>query len=128
PHLRETWKSLGDGLWLWHIQTLDASHGADAAWLYRLTAADGRVKLIPYRPLDATVAKAAADAKQHFKFDPAQWAELVPCTQAGVWKGTQFSAAADAAACSALLPGLGESAALLPLRFTLDGDLLTSVT
>lgn len=128
PHLRETWKPLGDGVWLWQIQTLDASNGADAVWIYRLSAADGRVKLIPYRPLDTTVAKAAAGAKERFKFDAAQWAELTPCAQTGEWKSTQFLAAADAAACSALLPGLGESAALLPLRFTLDGDMLTSVT
>jgi len=128
PHLRETWKPLGDGVWLWQIQTLDAANGADATWIYRLSAVDGRVKLIPYRPLDATVAKSAAAGQERFKFNDAQWAELAPCAQTGAWKSTQFSAMADAAACSALLPGLGESAALLPLRFTLDGDMLTSVT
>ena len=128
PHLRETWKRLDDGLWLWRMQTLGASSGAEAIWLYRISAADARVKLIPYRPLDSAVAKAAAEAKDRFKFDAAQWAELAPCAQSGEWKSTQFSAAADAAACSALLPGLGESAALLPLRFTLDGDSLNSVT
>jgi len=128
PHLHETWKRLDDGFWLWRMRTLDAPGGAEAIWLFRLSGADARVKLMPYRPLDSSVAKAAAESKERFKFDAAQWAELAPCAQTGEWKSTQFSAAADAAACSALLPGLGESAALLPLRFTLDGDLLNSVT
>jgi hypothetical protein len=128
PHLRETWKALGDEHALWRLQTLDQPSESVATWLYRLEATDGRVKLIPYRALDPAVAKNAVDDTKHFKFDAAQWAELTPCTLSGEWKGTQFSAAADATACSALLPGLGESAALLPLRLTLDADMLHSVT
>jgi len=38
------------------------------------------------------------------------------------------SAAASTEACSALLPGLGEGAALLPLRFSIDGDMLRVAT
>jgi len=128
PHLRETWKPLGDDLWLWRLQTPDAPKTAEAAWLYRLAVADGHVKLMPYRALDATIATTALDEKAHFRFDAAQWAELAPCAQTGEWKNAQFSAAADASACSALLSGLGESAGLLPLRITLDGDMLHSVT
>jgi hypothetical protein len=111
------------------LQTLDAGAAVEADWLYRFSAVEGRVKLIPYRAIDPAAAKAAVLAeKKHFKFDPSQWAELAPCVQIGEWKGTQFSAAADVAACSALLSGLGDSAGLLPLRMSLDGDLLHSVT
>jgi hypothetical protein len=128
PHLRETWKALGDDLWLWKLQTLDTPNAVEAAWLYRAAAVDGRVKLTPYRALDPGVSKSALDEKTRFKFDAAQWAELTPCIQTGEWKNTQFIATADASACSALLPGLGESAALLPLRMSLDGDMLHTVT
>ena len=128
PHLRETWKSLGDDLWLWKLQVLDAPNAVDAAWLYRMSIVEGRIKLTPFRALDSAIVKTALDEKAHFKFDAAQWAELAPCVMNGEWKSTQFTASADAATCSALLPGLGESAALLPLRLVLDGDLLHSAT
>ena len=128
PHLRETWKALGDDLWLWKLQALDTPKAVDAVWLYRIAAGDGRVKLTPYRALDAAIAKTALAEKARFRFDSAQWAELAPCAQVGEWKNTQFAAAADSGACSALLSGLGESAGLLPLRMTLDGDMLRSVT
>ena len=134
-HLRERWRLLernrADSLWLWHLHTLDQKTVTDAVWLYRLAAAgDGsRVSLTPYRAIDPAVAKAAlANKKNDFKFVAAQWAELTPCTQTGEWKNTQFSASADVAACSALLPGLGESASLLPLRLVLDGDMLHAAT
>jgi len=128
PHLRESWKALGDDLWLWQLQTLDMPKAAEATWLYRIAGVDGRVRLTPYRALDAAIIKTALDEKTRFKFDAAQWAELAPCAQTGEWKNTQFNAATDTAACSALLSGLGESAGLLPLRMALEGDLLHSVT
>jgi hypothetical protein len=68
------------------------------------------------------------DRKQKFRFDAAQWAELAPCAQTGAWKDAQFHAQADTPACSAMLPGLGESAALLPLRLTLDDEMLHAAT
>ncbi|MGH8042889.1 MAG: hypothetical protein ACREPN_12715 [Rudaea sp.] len=133
PHLREQWRALsrdhGGSLWLWRLQTVAAKDSADAVWLYLLsTASDGNgVVLTPYRAIDPAAATAALDGRK-FKFVAEQWAELAPCAQRGEWKNTQFHATADVAACSALLPGLGESAALLPLRFTLDADMLHSVT
>jgi hypothetical protein len=127
PHLRETWKALGEDLWIWKLQILGAP-ATEATWLYRLAAVDGRIKLTPYRALDPAIGKTALDEKVHFKFDASQWAELAPCAQTGEWKNTQFSAAADAGACSALLSGLGESAGLLPLHVTLEGDMLHSTT
>ena len=135
PHLREQWRLLehdrDHSLWLWHWQSQDAPSVATADWLYRVAATgDGsHLVLTPYRSVDPAAAKAAlADKKKGFKFVAAQWAELAPCALTGEWKSTQFSASADATACSALLPGLGESASLLPLRLRLDGDMLHAAT
>jgi len=128
PHLRETWRALGDDFWLWQLQQLDTPNATSAMWLYRIASVEGRIRLIPHRALDPAIVKTALDEKSRFRFDAAQWAELAPCAQTGEWKSTQFSAAADAGACSALLSGLGESAGLLPLRLTLTGDTLHSVT
>src|SRR5882724_8133598 len=136
PHLREQWRLLERGrdhsLWLWHwqSQSQDQAGMVTADWLYRLAPAnDGnRIVLTPYRAIDPAAAKAALTDKKDFKFVAAQWAELTPCALTGDWKSTQFSASADATACSALLPGLGESASLLPLRFTIDSDMLRAAT
>ena len=131
PHLREHWQLLerdrGNSVWLWQLQTLDQGDAVAATWLYRVAANGNTVTLTPYRAIDPAASKAALNDKK-FKFVAAQWAQLAPCTLTGEWKNSQFLAAANAAACSALLPGLGASAALLPLRFTLDGDMLHSVT
>ncbi len=135
PHLREQWRALardhGGSLWLWRLQTVAAKSSTAAVWLYLLSAAsdgDG-VVLTPYRAIDPAAAKTAfADTQDRFKFVAEQWAELAPCAQRGAWKNSQFHASADVPACSALLPGLGASAALLPLSFTLDADMLHSVT
>jgi hypothetical protein len=135
PHLREEFRPLsrdhGGSLWLWRLHTLGQKNPADAVWLYLLSgASDGNgVVLTPYRAIDPAVAKAAfSDRQDKFKFVAAQWAELAPCAQRGEWKNTQFRAAADTATCSALLPGLGESASLLPLRLSLNGDMLHTTT
>lgn len=109
--------------WLWRLQVDGQSQST--IWLMRASmAADDRgLQVVPYRALDPSgVASRFADAE--FRIDPAQWAELRPCAQTGEWKEEAFSANADAESCSALLPGLGESAALLPLRMGLSGDLL----
>ena len=135
PHLREQWRLLehdrDHSLWLWHWLSQDPSSSASVDWLYRVApASDGnRIVLTPYRALDPAAVKATLAGKsKDFKFVTAQWAELTPCALTGEWKSTQFNASADATACSALLPGLGESASLLPLRFTLDADMLRAAT
>jgi CpeT/CpcT family (DUF1001) len=134
PHMRERWKMLERGrvnsFWLWQLQVQD-SKTAPTLWVYRLApGADGkRLALTPYRALDpARVAAEFADPKLAFRFVPEHWAELAPCTLTGEWKNTQFEASADTPACSALLPGLGEAAALLPLRVSLDGEMLHAAT
>jgi len=134
PHLREQWRLLDQGrdhsLWLWHWQSLDSPGTATADWLYRVGAAGdaGHIVLMPFRAIDPGAAKSALAEPKKFKFVAAQWAELTPCAMTGEWKNAQFSATADAAACSALLPGLGESASLLPLRLAIDGDMLHAAT
>ncbi|HET8940716.1 MAG TPA: hypothetical protein VFN13_01850 [Rudaea sp.] len=135
PHMREEWRALsrnhGGSLWLWRLQTLDSSNAADAVWLYLISSAkDGSgVVLTPYRAIDPNAANTAfADTQGKFKFVAEQWAELAPCALSGTWKGSQFSASANISACSALLPGLGKSAGLLPLQFALTSEVLHSVT
>jgi hypothetical protein len=134
PRVRETLRLADrrrDGsLWFWRLESTNAGTTTHALWLYRIApVADGNgVTLTPYRALDPAAAEAVFDGRQKFRFDAAQWAELAPCAQTGAWKNAQFQAQADAGACSALLPGLGESAALLPLRFTLDGEMLHAAT
>ena len=71
-------------------------------------------------------AKSLLDSKDSdFKFDEKHWAELAPCTMNGERKDGVLVVSADTAACSALLPGLGGSAGLLPLKLTFDGEMLT---
>lgn len=134
PPVRETLR-LGDrrrdgSLWLWRLESGDAKARAHALWLVLATAADSgnRVTLTPYRPLDPAVADAMFDGRRKFRFDAAQWAELAPCAQTGAWKDAQFQSQADVGACSAMLPGLGAAAALLPLHLTVDGEMLRSST
>lgn len=117
--------------WFWRLQSTAADKTAlHALWLVRATAAvnGNRVTLTPYRALDPAAAGDMFDGKRKFAFDAAQWAELAPCAQSGEWKNARFEAQANTSACSALLPGLGEAAALLPLRLALDGDMLRTVT
>jgi hypothetical protein len=134
PRVREAMRLADrrrDGsLWFWRLESGDAKARTHALWLILATAADNgnRVSLTPYRPLDPADADEMFDGKRKFRFDAPQWAELGPCAQTGTWKDAKFQAQSDAAACSALLPGLGESAALLPLRFTLDGEMLQVAT
>ncbi|MGH8090574.1 MAG: hypothetical protein ACREO6_03865 [Rudaea sp.] len=134
PSVRET-LHLADrrrdgSLWFWRLESGDAKASTHALWLVLATAADNgkRVTLTPYRPLDPAAADEMFDGKRKFRFDAGQWAELAPCAQTGAWKDALFQAQTDSAACSALLPGLGAAAALLPLRVTLDGEMLHTVT
>ena len=116
--------------WLWRLQAAgDSTHGT--VWLYRMMlASDGKHwQLMPYRATDPALAKAElVDSAKTFKFVAAQWAALEPCAQSGEWENTKFVANANVQTCSALLPGLGKEAALLPLRLALDGDMLQVAT
>jgi len=116
--------------WLWQLQAVDQKQ-LESIWLMRAhQAADGRhARVVPYRAVDAAAARSAlADSAQAFRFDPAQWAALDACAQDGEWDGVKFSAAADRVACGALLPGLGEDGALLPLRMVVAADMIQVAT
>jgi hypothetical protein len=132
PHVREYWNPLsqarGSSLWLWRLESVDAADPVQATWLYLLSANGAGVTLTPYRALDPATATRAAKEPGKFRFVAEQWAELAPCVQSGTWQPHRFVATADIGACSALLPGLGASAALLPLRMELDGEVLRTVT
>jgi hypothetical protein len=130
PHVQEILKPLSGNFWSWQLQSASAQNPAKTTWLYRLetNAKDGSIKLTPFRALDEKAIAALAEKDKKFEFVATQWAELTPCTQTGTWQGSHFQASADAPSCSALLPGLGESAALLPLSIGIDGDMLATVT
>ena len=133
PHVRETLRLAENDrsghLWLWRIQSGEGAGAAESAWLYRIATLDNgnRYAFTPYRALD-DAARAALVAGKDFKFDDKQWAELTPCTLNGERKDGKLVASADVGACSALLPGLGATAALLPLKLSFDGDMLSTVT
>lgn len=115
---------------IWRLRVAGATPRA-SIWLVRAEPADNgrRVRIVPYRPLDAAITEAMfGAAAKTFHFAAEQWAELAPCAQEGVWDASRFSASANVESCRALLPGLGESAALLPLRFAIDGDMLHVAT
>jgi hypothetical protein len=116
--------------WAWRVRTA-GSPGLTATWLLRGQYAHNaqHLRLVPWRPLSQAAADAAfADPAQPFRFVAEQWAELAPCAFDLAWDGAKIAAAANVDACSALLPGLGEGAALLPLRFSIDGDMLRVAT
>ncbi|MEO8670114.1 MAG: hypothetical protein ABI411_02295 [Tahibacter sp.] len=126
PLVRNTLRvaSRSDDMLLWRmVQETEPQH--DARWLFRV-AGDS---LIPYRPLTdgarAAVANETADA---FKFDADEWAALEPCALKRERRADGWVATADKAACSAMYPGLGADAALLPLRFELSADSLRVTT
>jgi hypothetical protein len=112
PHLVVTVEPTSEaGLSLWRVR-LDANPPLSAIWAMRRTVgADGAVAWTPYRPLVATPAAA---------FDAKEWAALDACTL----RATSGGYASDVVACTALAPGIGNDAALMPLSFESDGEWL----
>jgi hypothetical protein len=116
--------------WLWRL-SVPGKTASSSIWLLnaQVTADGHHIRLVPSRPTDTAAAQAQfADTAKAFHFEAAQWAALEPCAQSGQWDGAKFSAAANVESCSALLPGLGQDAALLPLRMSLDADMLRVAT
>jgi hypothetical protein len=116
--------------WLWRLSVAGQT-SSSSIWLFnaQVTADGHHVRLVPSRPTDTAAAQAQfADPAKAFHFEAAQWAALEPCAQSGQTDGTKFSAAANVDSCSALLPGLGQDAALLPLRMSIDSDMLQVAT
>jgi hypothetical protein len=112
---------------LWTVQS-GGERSLSATWLFRVANVDGRIGLTPYRATSAAALGELSDPKHSFKFQPEQWGALEPCTQSGVWDNATFSAVANSGSCSVVLSGLGASAALLALKFSIDGDMLHTAT
>jgi hypothetical protein len=116
-------------MWLWRLDIAGKSSSGSIWLIHAQLTSDGRhVRLLPFRPTDSAAAQAQFAGAARFRYEAAQWAALEPCAQSGQWEGAKFSAAANVEACSALLPGLGQDAALLPLRLSIDGDMLRVAT
>jgi hypothetical protein len=112
--------------WLWRLRAV-GQQPLTSVWFLRAQAVENgrRIRIVPFRPLDPAAADALfVDPAKPFHYAAEQWAELAPCALDGAWNGGKFAAAASVEACSVLLPGLGEKAALLPLRLMLEGDML----
>jgi hypothetical protein len=115
PHVVVTIEATPQAEWaLWRVH-LDATPAMDATWAMRTTQAGGAVAVIPHRALVAAPAAAAA-------FDAQQWAPLDACVLRGA--AGSLRASADVAACTAIAPGIGAQAALLPLAIEHEGEWL----
>lgn len=102
---------------IWHVR-LDATPPLETTWAMRKsTSPDGTIILTPHSALAATPAATA-------KFDAQQWTPLDACALRGTRSAAGLKAQADVAACTALAPGVGAQAALLPLGVELEGDML----
>jgi hypothetical protein len=99
---------------IWHVR-LDVAPPLSAAWAMRRVDA---TTWLPYRALVA--APAGGDA-----FDAAQWTPLEACALRGeAFGGGGVRARADVAACSAIAPGIGAQAALLPIGLEVEDEWL----
>ncbi len=94
---------------VWHVR-FAAAQPMQASWALRRTGTNG---WLPHRAMLAQPGTGKA-------FESAQWTPLDACAL----RGTATRASADVAACTAIVPGLGAQAALLPIAFDADGEWL----
>lgn len=118
PHIVITLTRTPSDYWsLWHVH-LDATTPMDATWAMQVVDTPGGSRqLLPYRALVAEPAMGA-------KFDAKQWTPLDACALHGTVSATSIQVAAKAAECTALVPGIGPQAALLPLAIEREGEWL----
>jgi hypothetical protein len=105
----------------WYAWKVHMSGGSElsATWVMRsLKRVDGSLELTPYRALVATAALDKA-------FDPDQWVALDACTLRGAATASGLEVRSDLANCATVAPGIGTTAALLPLEIRHDGDTLS---
>ncbi|HVT32104.1 MAG TPA: hypothetical protein VHE32_05635 [Rhodanobacteraceae bacterium] len=116
PHVVVSIEPAREAEWsVWHVR-LDATKPIEASWAFRLVVqGDGSSVLTPYRAVVSSPASAAS-------FDARQWTPLDACALRAPRPGTALSA--DVAACTAIAPGIGAEAALLPLAIDRDGEWL----
>jgi hypothetical protein len=97
---------------------MSAASDYSATWALRSDkSANGSMVLTPFRPLVAEPGLAA-------DFDLEQWVALDACALRGNTNARGFEVKADPAACAILIPGIGASAALLPLEIGQEGESL----
>ena len=105
------------GWYSWSV-AMSADAGFSATWAMRsVKSVNGNIQLTPYRAL-VEAPKLGAD------FDPEQWVALDACALNGVATAAGLRVKADLATCMILIPGIGASAALLPLEIEHDGEWL----
>lgn len=106
-----------NGWYFWRVRMTAASEFS-AVWAIRSDrSANGGVVLTPFRPLVAEPALGA-------DFDLEQWVALDACALKGKVDASGMHARAEPEACAILMPGIGASAALLPLEIAHDSDWL----
>ena len=105
------------GWYAWKVK-LSGTSELMATWVMRsLKRVDGSLELTPYRALAA----APALGKD---FDLNQWVALDACALRGAATASGLEVRSDLASCSTVAPGIGVTAALLPLTIEHDGDAL----
>lgn len=109
---------------LWRLVLPDTTPVQEARWLL----VNEKNGFVPYRPLSAEAEAVFQNPARSVRIDEKSWAPLNACTLKAAASRNGLAFAADPAACSALLPGIGATAALLPLRFELVNDRLRVVT
>lgn len=109
---------------LWRVVLPDSTPVQEARWLL-ISENNG---FVPYRPLTAEAEAVFAKPDKNVRIDDKSWAPLTACTYKAAATRNGLAYAADPAACSTLLPGIGATAALLPLRFELVSERLRVVT
>ncbi|TXI73330.1 MAG: hypothetical protein E6Q43_05600 [Dokdonella sp.] len=104
----------------WYVWTVDFSGSSplSARWLMRsFKSVNGSLTLTPYRaPTDAVASEK--------EIDPDSWIALDACSLHGSATADGLDVKADLASCTTLAPGIGASAALLPIDIHHDGERL----
>lgn len=109
---------------LWRVVLPDTTPVQEARWLL-VSENNG---FVPYRPLTAEAEAVFQNPARNVRLDDKSWVALSSCTYKAAATRNGLAFAADPAACSTLLPGIGATAALLPLRFELIDQRLRVVT
>lgn len=112
-HVVVTVEPAGRDWAIWRVH-FDAAQTMDAVWALRRVDAS---TWLPHRAIVAAPGSGKA-------FDATQWAPLDACALRGSVSPAAMRVSADAAACGALVPGLGVQAALLPIAIESAGEWL----
>jgi len=105
------------GWYEWKV-TLSGTTELSATWVVRsLKRVDGSLELTPYRAL-------VDNPPLGKDFNLQQWVALDACALRGAATASGLKVSADLPGCSTVAPGIGASAALLPLTIEHDGDAL----